>query len=371
MPDTMRILSRDAFAEVLGETRTLTDRLGGGTSTLRAVAAQLAFMAEKTARGRTPSAPERSQTTLGPIAVREFETSDPEYADRLEELDYTFQRYPQLPPGPPVRRRGILQTWTGPGAFAKQIFELGQGYLLTTHGAPLEEPPKTDEPHMFLVWDGVSAHVQARGKHRLTIGGNPMFYGELGNHGWLVAGETTFRFFVEDYTPPRTPPKPTPASEAALAELRRRRETGHLYAVLDAARAMRPLQLLEESIDPFASLYDGEAGRALDAVAPYLVHLQPSSQLLDRLVLEGWTDAWGIFLESPASFTAIRRHLRQFLKVEAEGTARPVFFRYYDPRVFSDFAELVSPSQRAALLTTVTAVLYEDGDQKLRRFEPT
>ena len=370
MPATMRILSRDAFAAVLGETRALTDRLGAGTRALQVVAAQLAFMAEKTARGRTPSAPERGQTTLGPLAVREFESSDPDYADRLEELDYTFQRYPQLPPGPPIRRRGVLQTWSGPGAFSKLILEPGEPRLIASDGAPLDRPPRPGEHHVFLVWDGVSAHVQARGNHRLGINGTPAWYGELGNHGWLLVGETTLRFFVEDHTPPPKPPPANPPAEAALAELRQHRRAGELYAVIDAARGLRPLQLLEESPDMFASLYDGEAGRSLDAVAPYLVHLREDSQLLDRLVLEGWGEAWGLWLTSRADFTAVRRHLRQFLKIEVEDNPRPVFFRFYDPRVFTSFAPTASPQQRAALLRDCTAILYEDHEGPLRRFEP-
>ena len=370
MPDTMRILSRDAFAEVLAETRADTDRLGPASlPQLRVVAAQLAFMAEATHRGRVPSPAERARTSLGPIAVREFETTDPDYADRLEELDYTFQRYPQLPPGPPIRRRAILQVWSGPGAFTKIILDPCTPQRLTTDGAALPGEPAPGQPHVHVVWDGVSTHVQARGAHRLTIAGQPAWYGELTSNSWMTAGTTTLRSFVEDYTPPRAPVVPTPASDAALAALTPHHQAGHLYAVLDAARTMRVLQLLNESVDPHASLYDGEAGRAFDDVAPYLVHLRRDSQLLARLVHEGWGDAWGLWLVSRADFTAVRRHLRQFLRVEAAGHARPLYFRFYDPRVFTPFAEVVSPEQRAALLHNVDAILHEEKDQ-LRRFDP-
>ncbi|MFY0539101.1 DUF4123 domain-containing protein [Nannocystis pusilla] len=126
--------------------------------------------------------------------------------------------------------------------------------------------------------------------------------------------------------------RPSAAAVAALTELERGRDTGNLYAIIDAARSDRALQLVEESIDPYASLYDGELGRAFDDIAPYLVHLQPSSRLLERLVTEGWGDAWGIYVESGAGFDKVRRHFRQFLKVEVEGEARPMFFRFYDPR---------------------------------------
>ena len=156
---------------------------------------------------------------------------------------------------------------------------------------------------------------------------------------------------------------PTPASDAALAELRPRRDAGHLYAVIDAARSERALQLVEESVDPYASLYDGEAGRVFDDVAPYLVHFQRDSLLLERLVREGWGDAWGIFLESRASFDAVRRHLRQFLMVEVEGEPHRLFFRFYDPRVLKTFAEVITPEQRGEFMKQVEALLYEADDE--------
>lgn len=373
MADHMRILSRDAFAEVLGEARLRTRALDPlRLPLLRQIEAQLEFIAEKTQKGRVPHEDDRNRTTLGPLAARNLEQVDPEFADQLEELDYTFCRYHQLPAGPPVRRRGILQVWSGRETYRKLVLDLGvprtvgsAGADFVIHGDP------AGSPHFQIVWDGVGAHVQALGSHRLSINGKPSWYGEMANRGWMTAVRTTYRLFVEDRTPPPSPVTPSAAALAALDQLERRCETGNLYALVDAARSDRALQLVEESIDPYASLYDGEQGRAHDDIAPYLVHLQPNSWLLERLVTEGWGDAWGTYIESASGFDKVRRHFRQFLKVEVESEARPLFFRFYDPRVLRIFTDVITPEQKAEFLTDIVAFIFESASATVQIWPST
>jgi hypothetical protein len=121
------------------------------------------------------------------------------------------------------------------------------------------------------------------------------------------------------------------------------------------------LQLLDESIDAHASLYEGDAGRALDKVAPYLVKLSPDSGLVDRLVHEGWGRAWGIWLTSSAMPKLVRRALRRLLMVQAEGRRERMYFRFYDPRVLVRFLPLATVRQKSELLSDITSICYEDG----------
>ncbi|MDC0716687.1 immunity protein Tsi6 family protein [Nannocystis bainbridge] len=364
----MRILSRDAFAQVLVEARRRTRTLDPSRwPLLGQIEAQLQFIAEQTKQGRVPHEEDRMRTTLGPLAARNLEDIDPEYADQLEEIDYTFRRYPQLPHGPSVRRRGVLQVWSGRETYRKLVLDLGVPRTVGSAQADFVVHGDTaGSPHFQIVWDGVSAHVQAEGTHRLAINGVATWYGEMANRGWMTAVRTAYRFLVEDHTPPPEPIDAAAAALDALTELARRCGSGNLYAIIDAARSERALQLVEESIDPYASLYDGEQGRAFDDIAPYLVHLQPSSGLLRRLVTEGWGDAWGVYVESSAGFEKVRRHFRQFLKVEVEGEAKPRFFRFYDPRVLCTFAEVMTPEQRSELRRAVDAVLFERATHGLR-----
>lgn len=361
MAELMRITSRDAFAEVLAEARARTRAYDPSRwPVLRQIEGQLEFMARETARGRVPHQDDRGRTNLGPLAVRDFAELDPEYADWLEELDYTFARYHVLAGGPPLRRRGILQVWSGREGYRKLILEPGVARTVGTAGADLVvhgDPAGT--PQFQIVWDGVCAHVQALDPHRIGVGGVPCWNGEMANRGWMQAGRTTYRFLVENYTPPPAPVRPGEAALTALAQLRGLRDSGTLYAIVDAARADRPLELVEESVDPYASLYDGEQGRAFDDVAPYLVHLERDSGLLERIVGEGWGEAWGVFVVSGAEFEVVRRQLRRFLMVDVEGEAHRMFFRFYDPRVLRTVAPVLTPDQRADLLRDLEAIHYE------------
>lgn len=373
MTDLMRIVSRDAFAAALVEARQRVQRLDPPSwPVLRQIDDQLEYIARATAGGRVPHEEDRAKTNIGLLAARNLEQLDPELADLLQELDYTFHRYPLLPKGPPVRRRGVLQVWSGRESYRKLILEPGVQRIVGTADADLVVHAEPGGAAQFaIVWDGVSAHVRALGRQRLTVDGKPAWYGEMANRGWMTAGDTTFRFLVEDRTPPPAPVEPSPAAQAALAALQPRRDAGTLYAVIDAARSERALLLLEESVDAYASLYDGEQGRAFDDVAPYLVHLRRDSGLLDRLVGEGWGDAWGIALDSRAGFDGLRRHLRRFLMVEVEGEPSRMFFRFYDPRVMRTFADVITPEQRADLLKEIDAVLFEGESGELRTLTRT
>lgn len=361
MADSPQIVTRDAFAEVLGEARQRVAQYDAADAPLiRQIADQLDDMARETADGRTPDDEACDRINLGTLAARNLEESDPALADRLEELDYAYRRYPLLPDGPARRRRGILQVWTGRESFRKLIFEPGAPRTVGSANADYVVHAEPDGGQQFqLVWDGLCAHVVASDPHKVTIGGASCWYGEMAHGGWMTAGTTSYRFHAEDRTPPLEPPEPTPASQAALARFAALRDAGCLYAVIDAARSERALQLATESVDPLASLYDGEPGRALDDVAPYLVQLRRDSDLLERLVAEGWGRGWGLFLESPAEFDAVRRHLRRFLMVELEGESRRVYFRFYDPRVMQTFADAITPEQRADLLQVVDAIHFE------------
>lgn len=164
----------------------------------------------------------------------------------------------------------------------------------------------------------------------------------------ISAGATAFSFHRELSSRPRATPEPAcvQRARALAASLRPRR----MFAVLDAARNSRVLELLFESIDAMQSLYEGFEADAMAQAAPYLVELSPDSKLLDQLLMEGEGDSWGVFIESSQSFRELRRHLRRLLMVELAGTAKPVYFRAYDPRVLERIWPLLTVSQRATLL---------------------
>jgi hypothetical protein len=225
--------------------------------------------------------------------------------------------------------------------------------------------------HFELAWDGRALRLRDLGSIKGTLlDGVPVTEAELADGELVQAGETVIGVYLEEGVAPRKRHRPTPEQaivrEKALAELRRE-ET--LYAVLDAARDERVLELLTRSVEEHQSLYEGVQGEALAEVAPYLVRLAPKERLVERLVMEGWGMGWGIYLAWNGSLKDLRRHLRRFLMVMDDETARRMYFRFYDPTVLRDFLPTCSTLQTAEVFGDVQRFLVEGETGEVLRFE--
>lgn len=141
-----------------------------------------------------------------------------------------------------------------------------------------------------------------------------------------------------------------------------------LFALLDAARDDRVLELLRSSGDRYESLYEGQQGQYLAQSAPYLVELPKDSPLLATLVREGWGRSWGVYLSSLKPFPEVRRHFRQFLLVRTQD-GRELYFRFYDPRVLRVFLATCDDNEISEFFGPVQSYLVEDdGHDTLMRF---
>ncbi len=239
--------------------------------------------------------------------------------------------------------------------------------------------------HFELRWDGRRCTLRDLESATGTqLGGEPVTEAEVPHGAWILAGETDFMVYVEGRTPPPEEQEQgldederqrrearRAAAEKALAELREEARTP-LYAVLDAARDDRILQILRESVEPHQSLYEGQAGEPLEDVAPYLVGpMAPESRLLERLVLEGWGRRWGIFCTSAEPFAQVRRHWRRFLMVELETDGQRVYFRFYDPGVLRIFIPTCTERQIQEFTAPLASLLFEDaGGEVIRHRTP-
>lgn len=58
---------------------------------------QLEFIGQHLEQGTAPPYADRLRINIGPIAAKNFEDDDPEYARWLEELYYAVQRWEQIP----------------------------------------------------------------------------------------------------------------------------------------------------------------------------------------------------------------------------------------------------------------------------------
>lgn len=122
---------------------------------------------------------------------------------------------------------------------------------------------------------------------------------------------------------------------ANLARLRQvlfSSEHHSVYAILDGASVSGLLNKLYAAKEEWACLYRGQLEPDLAEVAPYLVKLREASEFTQWLLEKGWGKHWGIFVVTPVGLEALRRHLRQFLRVK-DFTGKTLYFRYYDPRV--------------------------------------
>ena len=234
--------------------------------------------------------------------------------------------------------------------------------------------PELSGVHFELGWDGETCALADLGSARGTsLSGAPIDGPTTVPHGgWIKAGDTSFSVYVEAWSPLRSEPADPARATRALAQLAPRVHSGggsKLYAVLDAARDERVLELCRESVDETRSLYEGAKGDALADVAPYLVGFAEGSGLLERLTHDGWGKSFGIFIESRASFKALRRHLRRFLIVEEEATGQRLYFRSYDPRVLREFLPLATVRQADEIFADVIdRFLVESADGELTTF---
>lgn len=264
-------------------------------------------------------------------------------------------------PPPPVRRAVL-----SPG----QVLRVGR-----TDFADLQVPNdrQMSGVHFEVSWDGARCLVRDRESAGGTwVNGEQVSEGEVKSGGWIRAGNTMFMVFFEATAERRLPEDaPEVAAKKARALAALTAEAEPLFAVLDAARDRRVLELLQESVEEHQSLYDGEKGEALGDVAPYLVSLPRGSALLARLVREGWGQSFGVYLTSKKPFAEVRRHLRRILMVEIEEAGRAaerVYFRFYDPRVLRDFLPMCTARQAPEMFGQCGCFLLEGEGGEVLRF---
>lgn len=131
-----------------------------------------------------------------------------------------------------------------------------------------------------------------------------------------------------------------------------------VYAVLDGASIPNLLSLLAEHEVEQVCLYRGELDPELAQAAPYLVHL-PMESPFSRLFLQGgWGQHWGILVLSRETLRALRMHFRKFLMVSAPD-GKPLYFRYYDPRVLRVYLPTCNGDELETLFGPVSAYVLE------------
>ena len=118
----------------------------------------------------------------------------------------------------------------------------------------------------------------------------------------------------------------------------------NVYAVLDGASIPDLLEKLYKWKPEHICLYRGELAPDLAEVAPYLVRLEQNGLFTEWVITQGWGHHWGIFAISEEGITTLRKHFRTILMVE-DPRGKPVYFRYYDPRVLRCYLPSCHPDE--------------------------
>jgi Domain of unknown function (DUF4123) len=136
----------------------------------------------------------------------------------------------------------------------------------------------------------------------------------------------------------------------------------HAYAVLDGASVpnLRPkiYNLRPEQV----CLYRGELKPDMAEIAPYLVRLELNSAFTKWVINDGWGKHWGIFAVTRAELNPLRTHFRRFLMVH-DSDGKPLYFRYYDPRVLRVYLPTCTAQELKTVFGPVEFFLLEDEDK--------
>jgi hypothetical protein len=124
------------------------------------------------------------------------------------------------------------------------------------------------------------------------------------------------------------------------------------WAVLDCAQDEDIYGAILQSSNERDCLFAGHLAPELEVAAPHVVCLDEDDRLTRFLLDQGWGRAWGIYLRSDAPGSALRRHLRTFLRVTGPGGA-PMLFRYYDPRVLALYLPTCHPNELNSVFGSV------------------
>jgi len=118
------------------------------------------------------------------------------------------------------------------------------------------------------------------------------------------------------------------------------------YGIIDCARDPRLIGMVERSPARLCLFKGRSLSRAVLETAPWLVRLDPGSELLNAWQREGRGASWGIMVYSALDLPGLQRLFRRFLQVKLpDGTI--ALFRFYDPRVFATYLHAATAEERA------------------------
>lgn len=134
-----------------------------------------------------------------------------------------------------------------------------------------------------------------------------------------------------------------------------------VYAILDGASVPDLPQTLERFAIEADCLFRGDLEPDLALAAPYLALLRKDAPFTEWLLQEGWGKHWGVFAISKVDLREMRMHLRAFLKVYGPDL-KPLYFRYYDPRVLRTYLPTCNEQEARMIFGPVLRYITEGAE---------
>ena len=136
-------------------------------------------------------------------------------------------------------------------------------------------------------------------------------------------------------------------------------------AVIDGASAKGLLKQISSHKPKHCCLFTGDLHPEIAQTAPYLTMLEKDSPFTDWLI-NVWGNHFGIFAIAPGDieFIRLRNHFRSFLRVR-DPDGRPLFFRYYDPRVLQVYLPTCNAKELDVLFGPLRFYVTEEKDPEV------
>lgn len=141
----------------------------------------------------------------------------------------------------------------------------------------------------------------------------------------------------------------------------------NIFAVVCHGNAKGLLDATAQYDAQCSCLYNEPVDPGVFQAAPFLVQINEE--------IKPWfaslTDPWGLYLitEKEVSFNEMRQHLRKFTYVQTPIQESPILCRYYDPRVFWRFVEVIDNTQLQIFLGKIELVASNYLEFKQEHFD--
>jgi len=140
----------------------------------------------------------------------------------------------------------------------------------------------------------------------------------------------------------------------------------HWFAIVDGAADARLHDLIVEA-KTHSCLYSGEYPVETRKALPYIVQMRNGERFSKIWAAHETGNFWGILCKTDLALPAFRRHLRHFTTARLPD-GEIVMFRFWDPRVFTTFAENGSAEEVEPFLKNISTVLCDLGKDGRKQY---